>query len=78
MAVGRALYLRVAKGCQMGAAVEWLPRASAVLVDEAEDGRAVMVVLRPTAAHTSFSVRGHQGEIEVSAATVRLTGWDRG
>lgn len=76
LAVGRVLYLRVANGCQMGAAVEWLPRASAVLVDEAkaEDGRAVMVVLRPTAAYTSFSVRGHQGEIEVSGATVRLTG----
>lgn len=76
LAVDRVLYLRVAKGCQMGADVQWLPRASAVLVDEAkaEDGRAVMVVLRPTAAHTSSSVRGTQGEIEVSGATVRLTG----
>ena len=76
LAVGRVLYLRVAKGCRMGAVVEWLPRAAAVLVDEAkaEDGRAVMVVLRPTAAHTSFSVRGTQGGFEVSGATVRLTG----
>ena len=76
LAVDGVLYVRVAKGCQMGAVVDWLPRASAVLVDEAkaEGGRAVMVVLRPTAAHRSFSVRGTQGGFEVSGGTVRLSG----
>jgi hypothetical protein len=71
---GGLLIFRVARGCDTGAQVRWIPSSAARLVKAAyaRDGRMVAVVLQPSGPRTAFRLIGTRNGRVVASATVKL------
>ncbi len=72
LTVGEVLMFRVARGCDEGAHVSWVPSAAAHLVKAAyaRDGLMVAVVLKPD--EPSFRLTGTRNGRVVASVTVKL------
>lgn len=72
--VGGVLIFRVARGCDTGAHVTWVPSSAAHLVKAvyARDGQMVAVVLRPSGPHAAFRLIATRNGKTVASATVKL------
>jgi hypothetical protein len=68
------LMFRVARGCDKGAHVTWVPLSAAHLVKaaDARDGQTVAVVLKPSRPRAAFRLIGTQNGKVVASATVKL------
>jgi hypothetical protein len=73
--VGGLLFFRVARGCNQGTHVTWVPSSAAHLVKAAyaRDGQAAAVALEPTGPRAVFWLSGTRNGRVVASATVRLT-----
>jgi len=67
------IYLRVARGCDHGSHVTWVPAAAARLVKAAyaNDGLPAVVVLQPCGASASFRLTATRNGRVVASVTVR-------
>lgn len=74
LTVGDVLMFRVARGCDEGAHVTWVPSSAAHLVKAAyaKDGQMAAVVLAPDVARASFRLTGTRNGEVVASATVKL------
>ena len=74
LTVGDVLMFRVARGCDEGAHVTWIPSAAAHLVKAAyaKDGLMAAVVLAPDVTHAAFRLTGTRDGKVVASVTVRL------
>jgi len=74
LTIGDVLMFRVARGCDKGAHVTWVPSTAAHLVKAAyaRDGRMAAVVLKPDGPHSSFRVTGTQNGKVVASIMVKL------
>jgi hypothetical protein len=72
--VGGLLIFRVARGCDQGVHVRWIPSSAARLVKAAcvKDGRMAAVVLKPAAPRAAFWLIGTQNGRMVASVTVEL------
>ena len=72
--VAGVLMFRVARGCDTGARVTWVPSSAAVLEQAAyaRDGQMVAVVLLPSRPHAAFRLIATQNGQTVASATVNL------
>jgi len=74
LTVGGVLMFRVARGCDEGARVTWVPSSAAHLVKAAyaKDGHTAAVVLKPSGPHASFRLTGTRNGRVVASVTVKL------
>lgn len=74
LTVGDVLMFRVARGCNQGAHVRWVPATAAQLVKAAyaADGQMAAVVLKPSSAHAAFQLFATRNGQIVASATVKL------
>lgn len=74
LTVGNVLMFRVARGCDQGAHVSWVPSSSAHLVKAAytRDGLTAAVVLKPNGPRASFRLTGTRNGRVVASVTVKL------
>ena len=74
LTVGDVLMFRVARGCDKGAHVTWVPSTTAHLVKAAyaRDGHMAAVVLKPDGLHASFRLTGTRNGKVVASVTVKL------
>lgn len=72
--VGGLLMFRVARGCDKGAHVTWIPSSAAHLVKAAypRDGQTAAVVLRPRGPRAAFRLIATRNGSVVASATVKL------
>jgi hypothetical protein len=72
--VGGVLMFRVARGCDHGSNVTWVPAASARLVKaaKARDGRTVAVVLKPSSPNAAFRLIAKRNSAVIASAIVKL------
>ena len=72
--VGGLLMFRVARGCDKGSHVTWVPSSAAHLVKAAyaRDGQTAAVVLRPSGPHAAFRLIATRNGSVVASATVKL------
>jgi hypothetical protein len=72
--VGGVLMFRVARGCEEGTHVAWVPSSAAHLVKAAyaKDGQTAAVVLKPSGPHAAFRLTGTRNGRVVASTTVRL------
>jgi hypothetical protein len=72
--VGGLLFFRVARGCDEGAHVTWMPSSAAHLVKAAyaRDGRTAAVVLNPSGPRAAFRLIATRNNTIVASATVKL------
>jgi len=74
LTVGDVLMFRVARGCDEGADVSWVPSTAAHLVKAAyaRDGQMAAVVLKPDGPHASFRLTGTRNGRVVASVMVKL------
>jgi hypothetical protein len=74
-AAGGLLLFRVARGCNEGTHVTWVPPSAAHLVKTAyaKDGQIAGVVLKPNGPHAEFRLIATRNNRIVASATVKLT-----
>jgi hypothetical protein len=72
--VGGVLMFRVARGCDQGAQVHWVPSPAAYLVKtvKAKEGGLVAVVLRPNVPNAAFRLTAIENGKVVASARVHL------
>jgi hypothetical protein len=76
LTIGGGLIFLVARGCNQGTRVTWVPRSAAHLVKAAyaKDGQMAAVVLQPDGPGAAFRLIGTRNGVVVAAATVKLRG----
>ena len=72
--INGGLIFLVARGCNQGTQVTWVPRSAAHLVKAAyaKDGQMAAVVLRPAGPGAAFRLIGTRNGAVVASATVKL------
>jgi hypothetical protein len=72
--VGDLMIFRVARGCNEGTRVRWIPSSAAHLVKaaHASDGQTAAVVLKPTSPRAAFRLIAMRNRRIVASATVKL------
>src|SRR5580698_9663039 len=72
--VGGGLIFLVARGCDQGTLVTWVPQSAAHLVKAAyaKDGQLAAVVLQPDGPGAAFRLIGTRNGVVVASATVKL------
>jgi hypothetical protein len=73
--VGGRLFFRVARGCDHGSNVSWLPSSAARLVKaaRARDGLPAAIVLQPSSPRATFQLTAVRDGKVVASAAVRLS-----
>jgi hypothetical protein len=73
--VGNVVMFRVARGCDAGAHVTWVPSSAARLVQAAyaRDGQMAAVVLKPRGPHAAFRLIATRNDRTVASATVNIS-----
>jgi hypothetical protein len=74
LTVGGLLFFRVARGCDEGTHVTWMPSSAAHLVKtaSARDGQTAAVVLKPSKPRAAFRLIAMRNNRIVASATVKL------
>lgn len=74
LTLGGVLMFRVARGCNQGTHVSWVPPSAAHLVKAAyaADGQTAAVVLKPSRPHVAFRLISARNGRLVASATVKL------
>jgi hypothetical protein len=78
ISVGGLLFFRVARGCDQGTHVHWLPSSAAHLIKAAyaKNGQTAAVVLEPSKPRAAFRLIATQNGRVVASATVKFASYD--